>query len=419
MSEAAQSSSSSLQSAEERLLQFFDFEKERSKRVRNKVFTLDRIQQALSVLGHPQKKFRIVHIAGTKGKGSTVEYLYRLINESTSLKMGLFTSPHLISVHERIRIGQHPIAENDLNVLIDEIFGLQKQFEKSLTYFEVLLLMSLLHFQKEGVELVLLETGLGGRLDATNAVQADLSILTRIDYDHTEVLGEDLKKIAWEKACIMKGNDAIALQQAEEVNQVIEKTARERQSHLSWVKPQEDWDPGRENASLALAAAHWLLPEIEDWPQVQELMVTPIQGRLQTLQFKGQAFLLDAAHNKVSMQALVSCLRKMNKPCSLCVSFSRHRSAEELLRELISISRDLTFCPLPGGRPGYSTDEMKEVLDHMSIEATLKVTCLDDSGDALKHWIEQPFDGIKVATGSFYLVGEVMKQMEHMQRSLN
>ena len=166
-------------------------------------FDLSRLRKILSILGNPEKNLKIIHLAGTKGKTSTAFYLKSLL-VSEGLRVGLFTSPHIKSPTERIQINFSPISPEELSSRLAQIEELSRKEGIELTYFEALTALALLCFEKAGLDYVILETGLGGRLDATNISSPLLCVLTPIGYDHTQILGRSLFKIAYEKAGILK-----------------------------------------------------------------------------------------------------------------------------------------------------------------------------------------------------------------------
>ena len=161
----------------------------------------------LEELGHPEKTLKIIHVAGSNGKGSVCAYLNRILIQH-GFRTGLFTSPHLVDVRERIRIDNEMVSKSDFVQAFDRVHSAEKRLQKkniTLAYFDWLFGMALLLFVQKQVDFVILETGLGGRLDATNAVQNPvLSVITTISLEHTAVLGDTLSQIAKEKAGILK-----------------------------------------------------------------------------------------------------------------------------------------------------------------------------------------------------------------------
>src|SRR6516162_8586182 len=172
---------------------------------------LDRIRELLRALGDPQERFRIVHVAGSKGKGSTSAMLGSIL-QLAGYRTGLFTSPHLVAVEERIQVDRQPIAKDELAALLREIRDVTPpKFMQELTFFEIGTALGFVHFVRRCVDLAIVEVGLGGRFDSTNVCAPLFSIITSISFDHTQLLGDTLAKIAYEKAGIIKpGRPAIS-----------------------------------------------------------------------------------------------------------------------------------------------------------------------------------------------------------------
>src|SRR5208337_2198974 len=210
-------------------------------------FGLTNTFKLAALAGDPQRRLRFIHVAGTNGKGSTcalLESIYR----TAGLRVGLFTSPHLVSFRERIQIDREPISEDEVAGLTGEMMALLKAewgtgdagFDSAVvehpTFFEVVTVMALKYFETRNCELVIWETGMGGRLDATNIVTPLASVITNIQYDHQKWLGETLESIAAEKAGIIKpGVPVITTAEAPEALRVIEETARRQHAPLTVV----------------------------------------------------------------------------------------------------------------------------------------------------------------------------------------
>jgi dihydrofolate synthase/folylpolyglutamate synthase len=202
-------------------------------------FGLENTFKLAALVGNPQKRLAFIHVAGTNGKGSTcamLESIYR----AAGLRVGLFTSPHLVSFRERIQVNRQTISEHDVVRLVTQLQPPLKQFpaDHHPTFFEVITIMALQFFAEQQCDLVVWETGLGGRLDATNIVTPKASVITNIAFDHQQWLGGTLEKIAGEKAGIIKpGVPVVTATDAPEALAVIETTARENQSSLTVVGP--------------------------------------------------------------------------------------------------------------------------------------------------------------------------------------
>lgn len=361
----------------------------------------------MELVGNPAMKKPIVHIAGTKGKGSTsmmLEYLLR----KNGHKTGLFTSPHLISLGERIRVGEECLKPDDIQRLSSRLHDLNKKhFDGDLTFFEFLFVMAMMVFEEEGVDFVVLETGLGGRLDATNIVDPVCSVLTLIDYDHCEILGNTLGEISSEKAGIIKkGRPVIALEQEDVVHQVFVQKARVMGAPIPihWVSNPKEC-PQSQNASLALEAFK-VATGTASTIELKELVDLTLPGRQHECQWHGVPLLLDTAHNPVSISALLKALEsKSIKYPNLLFSMGEFRNPEELLKPLLGKFEKVTFCELPSDRPGVSPYELARIWSDMGGGASKCIT-REGLSDVMKLQ-EEPL----LVTGSFYLIGHLYKMM--------
>lgn len=331
------------QAALDYILSFADYERLPRSAV---VFDLRRMEMLLERLGRPQAGAMPVHIAGTKGKGSTAAMVSSILTRS-GYCTGLYTSPHLHSFTERVQVNGMPIAEEEfarlVGVMRPEVEAVNRfgAFGE-LTTFELLTALAFAYFRDRGVELQVLETGLGGRLDATNVVGPGVCVITSISFDHTEVLGNTLTQIAREKAGIIKpGSIVISSPQFPEAMRVIEEVCRERGvrliragSELSWQR--KAFSPERqsfylkglkgdyelslpllgeyqlENAALAVAVAEVLTElgfKIPPYGITKGLEQVRWPGRLQILR-RQPWFIVDCAHNGYSARRLVEALRE-------------------------------------------------------------------------------------------------------------
>ena len=219
------------------LYKAIDYEKLISFQYNASTFSLDRMVKMLEYVGNPHKGFPSIHITGTKGKGSTAIMISTIL-EHAGLKTGLFTSPHLIDLKERIQINRQNITENDFTSNLNELRPYIQHLRDttpsaSPTFFEILTAIALRYFKKKLVEMAVLEVGLGGRLDSTNVVIPHVSIITNVGFDHTAILGNTLSSIAYEKAGIIKqGVPVVSAIEAPEALSVIEKTCKEKDARL-------------------------------------------------------------------------------------------------------------------------------------------------------------------------------------------
>ncbi|MBC8235603.1 bifunctional folylpolyglutamate synthase/dihydrofolate synthase [bacterium] len=219
---------------------FIDYEKKTNYSYNPRLWNLERMQLLLNSLGEPQKKLKVIHIAGSKGKGSTAAMIHAILN-TAGYKTGLYTSPHLITPLERFRIKSKLMSENQFCELVEQLQPHidevnQKTDIGKLSFFEIYTAMGFVFFAVEEVDFLVLEVGLGGRLDATNVVEPLVSVITQISLEHTNLLGDNLASIATEKAGIIKPNSLVmSSPQQPEVMEVIEKSCAEKKAQLFQV----------------------------------------------------------------------------------------------------------------------------------------------------------------------------------------
>jgi dihydrofolate synthase/folylpolyglutamate synthase len=220
-----------------------DYEKTRIERYTPETLDLSRVERLLAAVGDPHTGFLALHIAGTKGKGSTAAFAESCLR-AAGYRTGLYTSPHLHTFRERIQLAGRKIAREEVVALVEEIHPLIERTPGATT-FEVITTIGFLHFARKGVEVAVVEVGLGGRLDATNVLTPEVSVITSLSLDHTYLLGNTLAQIAFEKAGIIKpGVPAVSAPQRAEAIQVLEKVSQERKSPLIEVGRDWDYDPG-------------------------------------------------------------------------------------------------------------------------------------------------------------------------------
>ena len=215
---------------------------------------LGRMQRAVDLLGNPEKAYPIIHVTGTNGKGSTIAFMRELF-VAHGKKVGTFTSPHIISIHDRICINGQPIADEDFIRIANQVKEMEKSLLEThdqLSFFELLTLIALAYFREQGVDLVLLEVGIGGLLDTTNVVTGEIAVVSSIGLDHQETLGDSLEKIAEQKAGIFKtGKKAVIAKLAPEAELVCHKRARELAVDLYQAGQDFTFNAGDFSSSLA------------------------------------------------------------------------------------------------------------------------------------------------------------------------
>ncbi|MDR3378267.1 MAG: bifunctional folylpolyglutamate synthase/dihydrofolate synthase, partial [Verrucomicrobiae bacterium] len=375
-----------------------------------------------ALAGDPQAKLRFIHVAGTNGKGSTCAILER-IYRAAGLRVGLFTSPHLVSFRERIQVDRELISEVEVVRLTAELQPLLQQFpaDHHPTFFEVVTVMALRHFADQRCDLVIWETGLGGRLDATNIVTPLASVITNIAYDHQQWLGDTLEKIAAEKAGIIKpGIPVVTATDAPGARRVIEQTAADRQAPLTHVdardaarlgcRPGLMGDHQKINAALALAVVEVLQPMLPVGPESirDGLALVSWAGRLQLVEGPGgQMLLLDGAHNIAGATVLRAALEKnfIATPMVFIFGALADKKWSDICMILAPLADEVFVVPVASDRTARPADLAAAF---RAANPRLRATVAADLPAALKACKDRRFI---VITGSLYLVGEALERL--------
>ena len=416
-------------------------------------FGLENTFQLAALAGNPQDRLRFIHVAGTNGKGSTcamLESIYR----AAGLRTGLFTSPHLVSFRERIQVNRQLIPEAAVIRLVGEMQPMFKQFPPGHhpTFFEVVTVMALKFFAEQKCDLVIWETGLGGRLDATNIVTPLAGVITNIALEHQQWLGDTLEKIAAEKAGIIKpGVPIITAAEEPEALAVIEKMAREKNAPLtivgqasslspSWGKTKSETgkmpvlpllgEHQRLNAALALAVVETLQKTIPVSAEKIHAGLETVQwpGRLQLIQRpNGQKILLDGAHNVAGARVLRAALSSWSSNFSLSDGTLKRglqpaaptTSAARKFTFILGVLQDKdwrhiceTLAPLAvriltvpvSSERTADARELAAVC--RTVNSTAEIVAYDSLREALGKIVSDDF---VVVTGSLYLVGEALE----------
>jgi len=397
---------------------------------------LDRMNSALELFDHPENNFRSIHIAGTNGKGSTAATLHNILRFAGH-RTALYTSPHLVSFTERIRINNEEITRDEVVSLADEIE--RRTAGVPLTFFEFITVMAFVYFARRQVDVAVVEVGLGGRLDATNVITPLVSVITTISKDHEAYLGPDELSIAREKGGIIKpGIPVVCGKVSEKVSELLCEIARERQSPAYFLgtnftfslKNEGLFDytgvkqhypdltlalrgrHQRANAALALAALE-LLPErfaVSESVLRQGLQTVRWPGRFEVM-LERPLVILDGAHNPEGVRALVvelSALRQGRK-IKLLFATMADKEWELMLRAVAQVVDELVFTRVAMERsadPNQLTEKMTEPIPRRVMQ---------DSRLALGTLLaEAQADDIIVVAGSLYLLGEVRPMLEEI-----
>ncbi|HEX3988829.1 MAG TPA: folylpolyglutamate synthase/dihydrofolate synthase family protein, partial [Verrucomicrobiae bacterium] len=369
-----------------------------------------------AAFGSPDHQLRFIHVAGTNGKGSTcamLESIYR----AAGLRVGLFTSPHLVSFSERIQVNRQPISRDDVSRLTERIRdGINTFGEQSHpTFFEAVTAMALVYFAEQKCDLVIWETGLGGRLDATNIVNPLASVITNIQLDHQKWLGNTIAEIAAEKAGIIKPGIPI-LTSADDLAAltVISETARRLNAPLTVVsKTNQTLElpllgaHQQINAALAIAVVRCLSPQIPLTESAIEegLKTTRWPGRFDVLHRpNGNIVVLDGAHNPAGAKTLATALqtRFPDKRSTLVLGTMSDKDCAGICAVLAPLAAKIFLTPIPGER-GADPQILANLCRDSNNAAS--ITICSSVADALHRADKEP---LVVIAGSLRLIGEAM-----------
>ena len=289
---------------------------------------LKRITTACTHFNNPQNNLKIIHIAGTNGKGSVAAMLDSILREA-GYSVGLYTSPHLIDFRERIQINREKIPKEDFLRLFEKI----NQANLDITFFEFTTLLALLYFQEKQPDYVILEVGLGGRLDATNICSPILSVITNISIDHQEYLGNTLESITKEKCGIIKIVPVFTCQQEPIILDTIKKACSDKRLPLTITNDYKErisllGDFQKQNAGLAESVARSL--ELTDEKISQGLKHVSWPGRIDYLE---PQLLVDGAHNASGIKALSNYVSSLNKNIIIIFGVSEGKNHKEIRRK--------------------------------------------------------------------------------------
>ena len=417
-------------------------------------YHLERMALLLERLGDPHLQVPAVHVAGTKGKGSTAAMVASIL-VAQGYKTGLYTSPHLHSVVERIRVGLEPVSRGEFSSLVEQAWPAVEWVGESggygiVTFFELITALAFLHFSQIGADFQVVEVGLGGRLDATNVVTPEVSVITSISLDHTATLGDTLALIAAEKGGIIKeGVPVVVAPQPEEAMAVFVEIAADRDAPLVQVEKELVWsgrdaeidgqsfdvvglrgsyhawmpllgDHQLENATTAIATAETLAGKgvaLSSDSILQGLRRVEWPGRLQVLSRDGPLVVVDGAHNPYSMGRLVQEVRRSFEFDRVVLVFGANggHSAQEMLAELSELSPSV-FAVRSRHPRSASPNEIALAARQQGLPVVFES---DDVGLATRRALETCEDGdLLLGTGSLYVVAEVTEEVEGMTPEL-
>lgn len=370
-------------------------------------FGLENTVRLAELAGRPQDSLRFIHVAGTNGKGSTcamLESIYR----ASGLRVGLYTSPHLVSFAERIQVNRQPVSPENVARLVAEI---KSYGEPAPTFFEAVTVMALKYFAEQKCDLVIWETGMGGRLDATNIVTPLACAITNVQLDHQQWLGHSVAEIAREKAGIIKERVPIVTAATDdEALRVITDTARERQAPFYAVTAPDQHELGLSGAHQQLNAAvavktievlQNLIP-VSATTLKQGLKGTQWAGRRQTIRHaNGQTILLDGAHNPAGAQTLADSWPQ--KDAALILGIMRDKDCAAVCRILAPLAQKIFLAPIESDR---SADPQTLANYCRDANPSAPVTVCKTLAEAFE---KTAAESCVVLTGSLYFVGQALE----------
>jgi dihydrofolate synthase / folylpolyglutamate synthase len=366
--------------------------------------SLKNIKLLLKKLKNPEKQLKVIHIAGTNGKGSVCAMLSSILKEA-NYKVGMYTSPHLKDFRERFLINNKKISKEDLVKYFQKV----KPFITSQTFFEVITAMAFLYFRDMNLDFLVCEVGLGGRLDATNVITPLISVITNISLEHQEYLGETIEEIAYEKAGIIKNKIPVITGTSGSALEVIKKTAQKKNATLyTNGKPIKSCSLNL-NGDFQLKNASIALKSIKALNQYYNLKITKDavkNGLLKTiwhgrLEFLSKNILVDCAHNLDAIKALKKEIIKIKrKKLYLIIGILKNKDHKSILKELTPLADEVILV-----KPKIPRAlDPKILAKHVNNPIIIK-----DTKKALKYAKNKAKkDDLILVTGSIYVVGEVV-----------
>lgn len=417
-------------------------------------FGLQRQAYLLKLLDNPQNKLKVIHIAGTSGKGSTAHYLSHLL-EKSGFKVSLTLSPHLKDIRERIQINNCLISKEDfvnyLNIIIPAIEKMKKSRFSSPSYFEILIAMFFYVSYKNKVDYAVVETGLGGTYDGTNTIsrQDKVCVITRIGLDHMEVLGETIKEITQQKVGIIQNrNQVISTFQEKNAQLVIEKKTKETKSKLIYIKEKINYNNIRiqrnkvyfdyrfnnlllnniqlntnasyqvENCSLALSTFYYLSKRdiffVGENKVRQCLKNIQFSGRMENIKIKNKTLILDGAHNPQKMKSFINslCLAYPKEKFAFLIAFREGKDFRTMIKYIIPVAARIIIT----NYVTTSYDMIHHSVNPEIIGGYLKgkkfnnYKVINNKNLAIDQLLSYPTK-IAVITGSFYLLSTIYPKL--------
>jgi len=426
-----------------------DYERQERLRYNVTTFNLARMEKLLSLVGKPHKKIPTVHIAGTKGKGSTATMLAKML-ESNSYKVGLYTSPHVVHLHERITVNSKMLTDSEMLGLMNRIYAPVEKMAKTdaPTFFEIMTALAFMHFTDTDVDIAVIETGLGGRLDSTNVIRPELVGITSLSIDHQHQLGASVGSIAKEKAGVFKrGVPIVTVEQDPEAMLVLKSEALAVKAPLSVTGKDIDFsyrfETSREhgphtriclttktskfehlrvplhgkhqaiNCGLALAMLDKLKLsgyEIDNEKATAGLKKVSLAGRMEMI-CNDPRIMIDAAHNAASVKALIQAIGQNIPYDSMVVIFgcNNDKDAAGMLNEL-QYGADKVIFTRSNSAKAMSPEDLAELYTEICSKMCQTAPTLGQALQLAGSAVSQ--EDLICITGSFYLIGQAKMRFQ-------
>jgi dihydrofolate synthase/folylpolyglutamate synthase len=426
-----------------------DYEKQDRLRYNVTTFNLKRMEKLLSLVGNPHTKIHTVHIGGTKGKGSTATMLAKML-EANGYKVGLYTSPHVVHLHERITVNSVMISEPQMRDLLNRIYTPVEKLSKTdpPTFFEIMTALAFMHFVDTAVDIAIVETGMGGRLDSTNVIMPQVIGITSLSIDHSQQLGNTIDRIAEEKAGIFKrGVPAVTVQQEPAAMQVLKsraiavnaplsitgsdidfshrfETSREDGPHtrICLTTPTSKFEHLRVplhgkhqaiNCGLALAMLDKLKTigyQIDNQKAAEGLHNVSLAGRMEMI-CEDPRIMIDAAHNAASIKALIHAIGQNVPYDSMVVIFGCNNDKDVRgMLEALQYGADKAIFTRSNSPKAVSPEELAEMYTEICGKMCQTASSLGPALQLAKSAVSK--EDLICITGSFYLIGQAKMRLK-------
>jgi dihydrofolate synthase/folylpolyglutamate synthase len=426
-----------------------DYEKQERLRYNVTTFNLKRMEKLLSLVGKPHTKIRTVHIGGTKGKGSTATMLAKML-EANGYNVGLYTSPHVVHLHERITVNSVMISEPQMRDLLNRIYAPIEKLSKTdpPTFFEIMTALAFMHFVDMTVDIAIVETGMGGRLDSTNVITPQVVGITSLSIDHSQQLGSTIDRIAEEKAGIFKhGVPAVTVQQEPAAMQVLKsravainaplsitgsdidfshrfETSREDGPHtrICLTTPTSKFEHLRVplhgkhqaiNCGLALAMLDKLKSvgyQIDNQKAAEGLHNVSLAGRMEMI-CEDPRIMIDAAHNAASIKALIHAIGQNVPYDSMVVIFGCNNDKDVRgMLETLQYGADKAIFTRSNSPKAVSPEELAEMYTEICGKMCQTAASLGPALQLAKSAVSK--EDLICITGSFYLIGQAKMRLK-------